>query len=92
MTIPGLILGTLVGALIGGLLHLIAGGHIGRLLLYLLFGIAGFWLGHIVADFLGFTFLSVGPVHMGLAVITSLVLTGLGYWLSLVQSVKKPNP
>jgi hypothetical protein len=91
MTIPGLILGTLVGALIGGLLHLLVGGHIGRLFLYLIFGFAGFWLGHIAAEILGWTFLSYGPVHVGLGVLFSLAVTGLGYWLSLVQTVKKPS-
>jgi hypothetical protein len=91
MTFPGLILGTLVGALIGGALHLITGGHIGRLLLYILFGIAGFWAGDILAEFTGLNFLSYGPVHYGMAVLGSLLVTGIGYWLSLVQTttVKK---
>lgn len=91
MTIPGLIIGTLIGALIGTILHLLVGGHIGRLILYLIFGITGFWAGHLVADILGWTFFSYGPVHLGLAVIASLAVAGVGYWLSLVQTGKKPN-
>jgi hypothetical protein len=86
MTIPGLILGTVVGALVGGALHLVMGGHIGRLLLYVLFGVAGFWIGHMLAEFTGLTFLSYGPVHYGLALPVSLGVTAIGYWLSLVQT------
>ena len=89
MTIPGLILGTLVGALIGGLLHLLTGGNLGRLILYLIFGVSGFWVGHISGEILGLTFFSVGPLHMGMAVVGGVVISGIGYWLSLVQSVKK---
>ena len=89
MTIPGLLLGTVVGALIGGLLHLLVGGNLGRLILYLIFSLVGFWAGHIAGEILGLTFLSVGPVRMGMALIGSVVITGIGYWLSLVQTVKK---
>jgi hypothetical protein len=89
MTIPGLILGTLVGALIGGLLHLLVGGNLGRLVLYLIFSVAGFWVGHIVGEILGWTFFPVGPLHMGMAVLGGVVITAIGYWLSLVQTVKK---
>jgi hypothetical protein len=91
MTIPGLILGTVVGALIGGLLHLIVGGNLGRLILYLIFSVAGFWVGHIAGEILGWTFFSVGPVHYGMALLGGVVITGIGYWLSLVQTVKKPS-
>lgn len=89
MTIPGLILGTVVGALIGVLLHLIVGGNLGRLLLYLIFGFAGFWVGHIAGEILGWTFFSVGPVHMGMALLGAVGVCVIGYWLSLVQTVKK---
>jgi hypothetical protein len=89
MTIPGLILGTVVGALMGGLLHLLVGGNLGRLILYLIFGVTGFWAGHIAGEILGWTFFSVGPVHLGMALLGGVVISGIGYWLSLVQTVKK---
>ncbi len=91
MTIPGLILGTVVGALIGGLLHLLVGGNLGRLILYLIFSVAGFWAGHIAGEILGWTFFSVGPVHFGMAIVGGVVITAFAYWLSLVQTVKKPS-
>lgn len=89
MTLPGLIFGTLVGVLVGGLLHLIVGGNLGRLVLYIIFGIVGFWVGHLLAVLLGITFFSVGPVHLGMAFLVSVVITLLGYWLSLVQTGRK---
>jgi hypothetical protein len=91
MTLPGLILGTLLGALVGGILHLAVGGHLGRLILYLLFGIAGFWLGHMAAEVLGWQFLSFGALHLGIAIPGSLLVSGVGYWLSLVQTTRKPG-
>jgi H+/Cl- antiporter ClcA len=89
MTLPGLALGTLIGALIGTLLHLVVGGHIGRLILYLLFGVAGFWAGQILAEISGWTFISIGVLHLGLAIPVCLAVSGAGYWLSLVQTVKR---
>lgn len=89
MTLPGLVLGTLIGAFIGVVLHLVVGGHLGRLILYVLFGIAGFWIGQILAEFAGWIFFSYGVLHLGIAIPVSLVVCGAGYWLSLVQTVKK---
>jgi hypothetical protein len=89
MTLPGLVLGTIIGAFIGVLLHLVVGGHLGRLILYILFGIAGFWAGQILAELAGWTFISYGVLHLGIAVPVCLAICGAGYWLSLVQTVKK---
>lgn len=88
MTLPNLLLGVMVAAMIGSLFHLWRGGSLGRLLLYLLLSTAGFFIGHFVGTRLGITFLQVGRLHVGAAVIGSLVVLGVGYWLSLIQ-VKK---
>ena len=89
MTLPGLALGTFIGALIGAILHLVVGGHIGRLFLYILLGIAGFWAGQILAEVAGWTFISFGVLHLGLAIPVCLAVSAVGYWLSLVQTVKR---
>lgn len=85
MTIPSLILGVLVSTLYGAVFHLWRGGGAGRLLLYLLLGWAGFWSGHLLASSLGWTFDSLGALHLGTASITSLIFLLIGYWLSLVE-------
>jgi hypothetical protein len=89
MTIPGLLLGTIAGGLVGALVHLILGGNLLRLILCLGFGVGGFWLGHLGADFIGLEILSYGPVHVGAGIGVSIVLTVIGYWLTLIQPVKK---
>ncbi len=91
MTIPGILFGSLIGALVGGLLHLVVGGHPARIFLYIAFGIAGFWFGQILAEIMGWTLLSYGTLHLGVALPICILTTGVGYWLSLVQSPPKKN-
>jgi hypothetical protein len=70
------------------MLHLWRGGSPWRLILYIVLSCAGFWIGHFLAGLLGWTFWSIGPLHTGLASLLSLLVLGLGYWLSLVQVEK----
>ena len=91
MTIPGIVFGSLIGALAGILLHLVVGGHPGKLILYLLFGVAGFWIGQIIAEIFDWTLLSYGSLHLGVAVPVCLLVTGFCYWLSLVQTSERKN-
>lgn len=91
MTIPGLLLGTLAGALVGALVHLILGGNLLRLILCLGFGVGGFWLGHLGAEFIGLAILSYGPIHLGAGIAGSVLISLVGYWLTLVQPVKKSD-
>jgi uncharacterized membrane protein YeaQ/YmgE (transglycosylase-associated protein family) len=84
-----LLFGFIISTLLGSLFHLVRGGSAGRLLLYLILGWAGFWLGHILAQQFDWTFATFGPLHLGPAVIGSLVFLAVGYWLSLNSSGKK---
>jgi hypothetical protein len=85
MTLPTFLFGVLLSTLYGAAFHLWRGGSAGRLLLYLLLGWAGFWIGQIAATHLEWTFLSLGPLHVGMASLTSFIFLGLGYWLSLFE-------
>jgi hypothetical protein len=85
MTLPALLFGFLVATLLGAAFHLWRGGSLGRLLLYLIFAWAGFWIGHFVGDHYGLKFASVGPLRLGAAVIFSIVTLFGGYWLSLIN-------
>ncbi len=91
MTLPAIIFGVLMAILIGGLFHLWRGGNMGRLVLYVVLSIIGFWIGQILAGILGWNLFDVGPLHLGMSVIGSLAILGFGYWLSLIQ-VEKTNP
>jgi hypothetical protein len=89
MTIPAALLGLLISTLYGVAFHLWRGGGLGRLLLYILLGWVGFWIGHVVATQMEWTFASVGPLRLGAATLFSLLFIGLGYWLSLVEVERK---
>jgi hypothetical protein len=85
MTLPAFLFGFLLSTLYGAAFHLWRGGNAGRLLLYLLLAWGGFWVGQVAATRLNWTFLSFGPLHVGMATLVSLIFLGLGYWLSLFE-------
>jgi hypothetical protein len=85
MTLPALLLGFLVSTLIGAVFHIWKNGGFGRLLLYLLLAWAGFWAGHLLAIYQDWTFVSIGPLRLGAAVLLSAVTLYAGYWLSLIN-------
>ena len=84
MTFPALLFGFLLASFYGALFHLYRGGGIGRLFYYLVLSWAGFSAGQFLAASMGWVFLSVGSLHVGLASAGSLLFLIAGYWLSLV--------
>jgi hypothetical protein len=86
MTLPSVVFGFLVSTFLGAAFHLWKNGGLGRLILYQLLAWGGFWVGHALGNALGWTFGSVGPLRLGMAVLVCLVTLGVGYWLSLIQS------
>ncbi len=85
MTIPALVLGFLVSTFMGAAFHLWKDGGFGRLLLYILLAWIGFWGGHILANSLGWTFGSIGPLRFGMALVLCAATLFAGYWLSLIK-------
>lgn len=85
MTLPALLFGFLVSSFIGAMYHLWRNGGLGRLVLFLILSWAGFWLGHTVANLLGWTFLSLGPIRYGMALPASILFLLAGDWLSLIN-------
>jgi hypothetical protein len=79
----------IISTLYGALFHLWRGGSVGRLIFYLCLAWAGFWIGQFLAIQLGWTFLSVGSLNLGLATALSAFFLFTGYWLSLVQVQRK---
>jgi hypothetical protein len=82
MTIPSFLFALLIASLYGVLYHLIRGGGLGRLLLFLIFGWAGFALGHFIGIWRGWMLISVGELNLGLSTLGSLLLLVLGDWIS----------
>jgi hypothetical protein len=85
MTLASLLFALICALLVGSLFHLWVDGGLARLALYLSLSLTGFaagqWLGHLG----GLRLLPVGPLDLGLATLGSLLLLGLGHWLSLVR-------
>jgi hypothetical protein len=89
LTLPAFLFGALLCSFYGFLFHLIVGGKLGRLILFVILAWMGFWAGHFLADSQGWTFASAGPLRLGLATLFSLLFLGAGYFLSLVRVEEK---
>ncbi len=85
MSLPSFLFGLLISTLYGAAFHLWRGGGAGRLALYIILGWAGFWIGQWLANQFSWTFASLGPLHLGMATLTSAIFLLIGYWLSLVE-------
>jgi hypothetical protein len=88
MTLPALLFGFLLSTAYGAAFHLWRGGSAGRLLLDLFLAWSGFAAGQILGDWLGLSFARLGPLHVGLGSIGSLVFLFLGHWLSQTPEKK----
>jgi len=84
MTFPALLFAFLLSSFYGAVFHFYRGGGFGRLIYYLVLSYAGFSTGHFIASQMGWVFLSVGSLHLGLATLGSFLFLIAGYWLSLV--------
>ena len=86
MTIPAFILGCVLAFIFGAVYHLVRGGSLGRLILYLIVSGFTFWFGHLVANITEITFLSLGPIRTGLATLFSIAGLVGADWLSAVDT------
>ena len=92
MALPSLLLGFVLSTLIGAGFHAIRGGGGGKLLLDLILGWVGFWLGQYVADRIGLTIGSLGSIHLAVAIPMALIFLFVGNWLSPIETQKKTKP
>ena len=82
MTFPAFVFSFFVATLLGSLLHLWRGGSLLQLLLYLGLSLVGFFLGHFIGNALSIQIFQVGTINLGVGIFGSLILLGMGYWLS----------
>jgi uncharacterized membrane protein YccC len=73
MTIPSLLLGLLLASASGFLFHLIRGGRIPRLLLYLITAWGAFFIGHFISELLDWRFLRVGTLNLFPALLATFI-------------------
>src|SRR5215510_2393177 len=86
MTIPALLVALLFVLLYGSLYHLLRGGGIGHLLLYLGLSAIGFGLGHLVSLWLRWDFMPIGQINLGFSSVGSLIILVIGDWLSRIEA------
>jgi hypothetical protein len=85
MTLPAILIGLMIALLYGAVYHLIRGGSIWRLFLYLSLSLFGFVAGHLIGIWRGWVLLPIGSINLGLSTIGSIVILVLGDWLSRVE-------
>ena len=85
MTIQNFIFGSIISIFFGSLFHFWRRGGGGKLLVYLLLAFAGFWAGHFLGSVIEIDFLILGPLNLGLAIISSIIALFLGQYLSEIN-------
>lgn len=78
----GLVLGFLLASIYGAAFHLIFGGPIKRIVLYLAAAWLGFFIGQFLGDFLNFEFLKLGKIHLVSASLGAWLLLLVAWWLA----------
>jgi uncharacterized membrane protein YeaQ/YmgE (transglycosylase-associated protein family) len=89
MTTPAIIFGIVLSTLYGTAFHVVKGGSLSRIFLYILLSWLGFWAGHFAGSALGWTFAGIGQLNTGMATIGSVVFLFAGEWLSRVEITNK---
>lgn len=85
MPAPGTTFGFILATLFGAGYHLIVGGDIRRLALFLLSAWVGFGLGHMLGVTFGINFLSIGTLRVLAASIGALVALAVAHVLTSNQ-------
>ena len=80
MTAPGFYLGFLIATGLGLAFHIVRGGGMSRMLLYVGTAWLSFFVGHIVAELLEWHLLRVGPINL----FGALLATAIGLILASV--------
>ena len=89
MTMASFFLGTLIASVFGCAFHFWDGGGLKWLVFFNLLSPLGFWLGHFVGELTGVRFLPLGPINFGPAIIGTVVVLFLGFWLSMFKQETK---
>jgi hypothetical protein len=85
MTLPTLLYAVLIAMLYGALYHLIRGGSLWRLMLYLGLSVLGFVAGHLFGLWRGWLWLPLGSINLGISSVGSVLVLLLGDWLTRVE-------
>ena len=65
MTIPAIIFGIVLSSIYGTAFHFWKGGSLNKLIFYVVLAWLGFWAGHFIGGWIGWSFAAVGPLNTG---------------------------
>lgn len=82
MTIQAILFIILVAAFYGCVAHVILGGNVFSIFVYILIAIAGFFAGHFVGNIVGRELLRVGMINFGWGSFISIVFLAIGAFIS----------
>jgi hypothetical protein len=82
MTIAAFFLGLLIATIPAFIWHFLSGGTFKHLILLIILSWVGFWLGHLFALWRNWSFIKLGPIYLGTALIFSIAFVIGGSWLS----------
>jgi len=80
-----ILFGIVLSSAYGTAFHVLRGGGLKRLFLYVILAWLGFWVGHTVGGLIGLKFASLGTLNTGVATIGSVLFLIVGDWLSRVE-------
>jgi hypothetical protein len=89
MTLPAILFGIVLSSVYGTAFHFMKGGGLNKLILFVALAWVGFWTGHFVGGWVGWTFAAIGPLHGGMATLGSAIFLFGGEWLSRVEVNQK---
>lgn len=83
MSLPAILLGALIAALVGTIYHLWRGGVLVRIIFFLVLALIGFFAANFLVALKGWRLWQVGQLDVGFGVLGALLILGLGDWLTL---------
>lgn len=86
MNLPTILFALLIALFYGALYHLVRGGSLWRLLLFIALSIVGFSIGHLIGLWRGWVWIPIGSINLGLSSIGSFLMLILGDWLTQIES------
>jgi hypothetical protein len=78
----GLVLGFLLATIYGAAFHVVFGGPLKRIVLYLGAAWFGFFIGQFAGDFLNFELLKLGKIHLVSATVGAWAMLLAAWWLT----------
>ena len=82
MTFPAILFSIIMASLYGSIFHIIKGGNLFTLFIYVLVSNIGFFGGQYLAGLIGISLFPLGTINFGVGTISSIGILLIGGWVS----------